>query len=104
MWRERSFYAAFHRRCFALVGHRADDGARFHDLLNGHRDRLPGHIFKSGKPSFAELLFAAGVVEVDDDVRFFGLKISGRIVEGEMPILTNADESDLDRRLANQLI
>ena len=53
------------------------------------------------KPSFRNLLTAARVVELDDDVGGLDSEISGRIVEGEMAIFTDANERKIDRRLHN---
>ena len=49
------------------------------------------------KPSFTDLLLAAGFVELDDDVGFLGFEVGGRIVEGEVAVFADTDEGDVDR-------
>src|SRR5437870_2959445 len=91
-----AFDAVFHRLCLPLIRNRADNCAGFYDLLDRHRYGLLRDILKRRKPSFAKLLSAAGVVEIDDDVRLVGLKIGRRIVESEMPVFADANKRDLD--------
>ena len=51
-----------------------------------------------GEPALADLLAPAGLVERDDEVGLLGVEIGGRIVEGEVAVLADADERDVDRR------
>lgn len=81
---------------FAGVGDGADDGGALHDLADAHGDGLAGHVVEGGEPAFAQLLAAAGVVELDDEVGFFGLEVGGRVVEGEVAVFADADEGDVD--------
>src|SRR5579862_1277467 len=85
---------------FARVWNDTQNLFRLENLADAHRDRAHGHIGQGLEPAFAELLAAAGLIEIDHDVRFFGFKISGRIVEGQMSVLANADESYVDRGFA----
>jgi len=52
--------------CLSLVGYGADDPLGREDLPDGHADGLSGYVVEGGKPAFAELLFPAVEVEVDD--------------------------------------
>ena len=100
-------YVAFDRIAnrlgFALVGHRANNRSALHDLPHAHRDRLLRHIVERREPTFAQLLAAAGVVELDDQVGFFGFEIGRRIVEREVAIFADADKGNVDRMPANDL-
>ena len=83
---------------FARVGNDAEDLLGFEDLLDGHGDGLLGNLVEIAEPAFADLLLAAGVIEIDDDVRIGDLEIGGRIVEGEMAIFADAGEGNIDGR------
>src|SRR5207245_7917523 len=50
------------------------------------------------EPALADLLPPARFVQGHDEVRGVGLEIGGRIVEGEVAVLADADERDVDRR------
>ena len=50
------------------------------------------------EPGLAHLLPPASLIQFDHEIRVFNFKISRRIVEGEVPILTNAQKGDIDRR------
>src|SRR5262249_39277347 len=41
---------------------------------------------------------AAGLIEIDDDVRLISFKIRWRIVEGQMAVFADADEGHVNRR------
>src|SRR5271156_1906935 len=76
-----------------------DDGHylfRLQDLAYRHRNRLLWRFGHIGEPSLSDLLESTGFVQIDDQVRFFGFEISGRIIERKMAVLTNAHESDID--------
>ena len=62
----------------------------FHDLLDRHGYRLFWHLCDVGEPSLADLLMAAGFVELDNQIGFFGVEVSRRVIEGEMAVLSNA--------------
>ena len=49
------------------------------------------------EPALAELLPAAGVVELDHEVRLLGLEVGRRVVEGEVAVLADAHEGHVDR-------
>ena len=86
-----------------LIRHRGDDLAAAHDLIDGHGDGLLRHVIDGGEPALAKLLAAAGVVEVDDLVGGGGVEIGGRIVEGDVGILADADDADVDGLLTDEL-
>src|SRR4029453_3861354 len=78
--------------CLPSFGHNTNYVSRLENLLNRHRDCPLRYFIKNAKPSLADLLIPATVIEFDDQVRFLCLKVRGRIVECEMSVLTNADE------------
>src|SRR5215210_548103 len=53
--------------------------------------------------AFTYLLPAAGFIEIDDDIRLLGLEVGGRVVEGEVAVLADADEGHVRPALRNQL-
>src|SRR5690606_21594569 len=67
-----------------------------------HRDRACRHIFQPRKPAFAELLMPTGVVERDDKIGRRGVEVGWRIVEGEMTVLSDTGEADVDRVASDQ--
>ena len=62
-----------------------------------HRDRLPRYLGDVRKPGFANLLQAAGFIKIHDDVWFFGVEISRRVVEGDVAVFTDAQKCDVYR-------
>ncbi len=86
----------FHRVGLARVGNGVDDAAALHDHAGAHGDGLLGDVVEGREPAFAELLFAADFVEVDDEVRLFCVEVARRVVEGDMAVFTDADEADVD--------
>ncbi len=60
------------------------------------------HLGKAREPPFIDLLSAAGLVELHDDVRLTAVEIRGGIVEREMPVLADPDKCDIDRCLADR--
>src|SRR5215472_3883367 len=91
-----------HCRSLALIGHDRENMPRLQDLTNAHRDCLPGNICQSRKPSFSKLLPAAGVIEINDQVRRLCVKVRRRIVERKMPILADANKGKINRRLCKR--
>ena len=53
-------------------------------------------------PALADLLAAAGLVERDDRVGGLRPEVGGRVVEGDVPVLADADAGEVDRRLADR--
>src|SRR5882724_10531041 len=78
-----------------------NDGENFRGLENltdGHGDRLLRNRVEIFEPAFGDLLGAAGVVEGNNDVGIFGVKIGRGIVEGNVPIFADAEKGDVNRR------
>ena len=48
------------------------------------------------EPAFAKLLIAAGLIEFNNDVRNFGVKVSRRIVECEVTIFAYANQRHIN--------
>jgi len=59
---------------------------------------LPRDFRNTRKPALSDLLAQASVIELDDEVRLFCLEIRRRIVKREMPVLSDADESNVHGR------
>src|SRR6266568_2188397 len=47
------------------------------------------------EPSFIHLLLAAGIIELNDEIRLLSLKICGRIVKGQVCILSDPGKSNI---------
>src|ERR1700752_374845 len=94
--RYRAFKTDFDRRRLAGIGHDAHDPLRLENLANRHRYRLSRNVLHRREPTLPDLLPLAGLVESDDDIRLLGVEVSGRIVEGQVTILANPDERDVD--------
>src|SRR5204862_2902818 len=55
------------------------------------------HFVDASEPAFPHLLAPARIVERHDQVRLFGVEISGWIVEGQVTVFADADEGDVNR-------
>ena len=73
--------------------------AALHDLPWRHGDGLRRYFLRGCKPSFPYLLLLASFVQVYHNIAFPGVEIRRGIVEGNVGILTDADEADIDRSL-----
>src|SRR5580692_12291671 len=82
--------AGFHSLRFARVGHDRENVPSLENLTHRHGDRVLWHLRNIGEPSLAHLLLSARFIEIDDDVRFFRIKVSRRIVEGDMTVLADS--------------
>src|SRR5579859_6398698 len=91
-----TFEAGFYGLRLALVGYDGENFVGLENLARGHGEGSGRHLRNVGEPGFANLLLAAGVIEIYDDVGAVGGEISGRIVEGDVPILSNPKEGDVD--------
>ena len=86
---------------FLWSRHDSENLFRFENLIHGHGDGVPGDNVNIGEPSFADLLLAAGLIEIHDNVGLFGAEIGWRIVEGQVTVFTDSDEGDIDRGSAD---
>ncbi len=93
-----SFEAILDGAGFSPVGNNAEDFSGFKNLTDGHGDGLLRHIRQFVEPAFPYLLPTAGIIEVDDQIRFLSLEIGWRVVEGKMTIFPNANEGEVDGR------
>src|SRR5262249_22318698 len=53
------------------------------------------------EPALAQLLTPASIIEIDHQEGFLGCEIRRGIVEGQVAILTDADEGDVNRSFAD---
>src|SRR5215469_11204064 len=86
---------------FACVGNNTENFLGFENLGTGHRDGATGHLLQALEPALAQLLTPASIIEIDHQERFRGSKIGWRIVEGQVSILPDADEGDVNRSFAD---
>src|SRR5580704_5977386 len=93
-----SLKAGLYSLRFASVGHDRENFPGFENLTHRHGDRILRHLRNIGEPGLAHLLLSARLIEIYDEIRFFGIKISGRIVEGNMTVLADSKKRDIDRR------
>jgi len=93
-----SLKTRLHGRGLAGVGHDTQDSPRLQDLADAHGNGALRYVFEGREPSFAKLLAPASLVQINDKIGFLGFKIRWRIVECEMPILSDPHERDVDRR------
>src|SRR5579872_89779 len=88
----------FHRLRLALIRNHGEDFFCLENLLRRHGNGLLRYLRNIGEPRLAYLLLATRLIEVDDDIRLFGIEISGWIVEGNVPVLADAEERNVNRR------
>src|SRR5579864_6147977 len=93
-----TFEARFYGLSFTLVGNHGENLFGFENLFRRHRKRLLRNLGDICEPRLADLLLTACLVEIDDDVRFFGVEICGWIVECDMPVLPDTEKGDVDWR------
>jgi len=80
----------------ALVGHRADEVLGLENLANRHRNGLQWDVVEFGKPTLADLLAAASLLQIDDDVGIVGFKVGRWVVEAYVSVLTDAQKGNID--------
>src|ERR1700730_4865324 len=98
---ERTDFAVetrFHGIGFSGVWHDAHDLLCLQDLAHTHRNCALRYICECCEPTFPKLLAPASFIQLDHQIRLFGFKICGRIVEREMPIFTDPDERYINGR------
>src|SRR5437773_9188742 len=86
------------RWSFARVRNDANNLLCFQDLSYRHGDGLPRDFRNTCKPALSDLLAQASFIEFDDEVGLFCLEIRRRIVKRQMPVLSDADESNVRGR------
>ena len=62
------------------------------------------HIRQLLKPAFTNLLAPATLIQIDDEIWRLGLEIGRRIIKRHVSIFANADESNVNRKLADNII
>src|SRR5690606_31424348 len=93
---DRSLHYRAHRLGLAGVRYRQHQPLAGHDLVNRHRDGAHRYGVEVLEPSLAQLLTAARLVELDEDVGIGGFEIRRWVVEGEMAVLADAGKADMD--------
>lgn len=93
-----AFDTISNRRCFAFVGNAADDFSRLQNLVDGHADGVGRNVLEGGKPTLSDLLIATRLVKMHHVVRFGRFEISRRVIEGQMAVFADTDQSNIDRR------
>ena len=59
---------------------------------------MPGNLRERSEPSLIHLLLPAWFVEVDDKIRTLIFKVCRRIIEGEVSVLSDPDECNINGR------
>ena len=101
-WSHFPSEAIAHGLGLARVGNRAEDCRGFHDLADGHRDRLAWDMAQRGEPSFAHLLFTAGIIEVHNKIWCRGVEVRWGIIEGKVTIFADPCKADINLMLSDQ--
>src|ERR1700722_2293114 len=91
-----AFEAGFYRAGLLRAGNDGDDFTALQDLFYGHRDGARRNFGNGSEPAFVDLLSAAGLVELDDQVRVFGLEVGWGVVERQVAVFADSDECDVD--------
>ena len=91
-----TFQHTLDRLSFAFIGNDVDDDFALEDLGNAHAESMGGNSIKGGEPAFAQLLTAAGVVQFDHEEGFVGVEVGRGIVESDVSVFADADESDVN--------
>ena len=100
----RTFQHTLDRLSFAFIGNNVDDDFALEDLGNAHAESMGGHSVKGGEPAFAQLLTAAGVIQFDHEESLVGVEVSRGIVESDVAVFADADESDIDGMFSHDFL
>ena len=100
-WGHLSGQAVPYGQRLAVVRHRAYYRFRLHNLADGHRDGLRGHLLEHLEPPLTHLLLTAVFIKTYDQIGSGGFKIGRRIVECQMSILADPGETDINRMLGD---
>src|SRR5215467_5803526 len=87
---------ALHGPSLALPRCDAQDVLRLQNLLHRHRDSLCRHLLEIIEPTLSYLLLAARFSKAHDDIGLIGFKICRRLIEGQVSILADAGEGQID--------
>src|SRR5690625_3182138 len=68
--------------------------------MNTHRNCLVRHVINGLKPTFTYLLFFALLIKMNYDIAFLRIKISGRIIKGNMAVFPNPYQTNINWRLS----
>src|SRR2546423_775146 len=96
-WTNLCFKTISDRLRFSPVRDDTQDMARLENLADRHRDGSARNFFETAKPSFADLLKPASLIEFDDQIRLFGFKVGRGIIEREVAVFSDADECCINR-------
>ena len=88
--------------CLGLdaAGSDGNDAFALHHLVNGHGNCLGGNFVDGSEPALAYLLHSAALIKINNYVSLFGIKVRGRIVEGDMCVLADADDTHINGSLS----
>ncbi|HKN33347.1 MAG TPA: hypothetical protein VJX16_08920 [Terriglobales bacterium] len=96
-WTDLTFKAGLYGLRFTLVRYDSENFLCFQNLPHRHGERLRWNLRNVGKPCLSNLLAATSFVEVHKDVGFFGFKVSGRVIERDMAVLSYPQELNINR-------
>src|SRR5438876_40843 len=88
-----AFEAGLYCLRFSCLGNDCKDFLRLQDLAHGHGNRPLGNVREVREPGLSHLLAAAGLIQVNDEIGFFGLEIRRRVIERQMAILADSDKA-----------
>ena len=72
-----------------------DQALALDHLPDAHRNPVVGNFSEGRKPTLIDLLLAAPLAELHADIGVMGPQVGGRVVEGQVSVLTDADETDV---------
>ena len=96
-WGNSSTQTVRHSLSLTPVRYATEDGFGLHDLSNGHGDRPVRNLSERLEPALPHLLPPAGMIKLHHNIRSLCFKISWWVVKGQMPILTNAGKTNVNR-------
>jgi len=88
--------AAPHSLGLSCMRDHANNLVRLQQLSNAYAHCLSWNVVQLRKPTLADLLPPASLVQSNDKIRHFCLEVSRRIVERQVPIFANATEREID--------
>src|SRR5215472_6211057 len=91
-----SFEAEFYCLRFPAFRNHANYLIGLQNLAYGHRNGSSGDFGNICEPSLTDLLEPASLIEFHDQIRLVLFKIRRRVIEGQVSVLPNTNESDID--------